>query len=86
MHHSFGYLQEGVGNVAPNLKELDLSGNLLSSFDSVLQLLKELQLLSHLNLSSNRLSFTPEGASDQQLQVLILNSACASWADVRSDV
>ncbi len=79
-------LQEGVGSVAPKLKELDLSGNFLSSFASILTLTEELKSLSHLNLSCNRLSFCPGAGGCQLLQVLILNSTRVSWVNVRSDV
>lgn len=75
--------QEGVGGIAPYLQELDLSSNLLSSFESAHQLLKELQHLRHLNLSSNQLSACTSDTPFQQLQGLILNSARATWSNVR---
>lgn len=76
-------MQEGVGSIAPNLQELDLSSNLLSSFKLLHQLLQELQHLRHANLSSNQLSACESNVPFQQLQGLILNSAQATWSDVR---
>ncbi|KAK9831076.1 hypothetical protein WJX74_002445 [Apatococcus lobatus] len=73
---------EGVGSIAPNLEELDLSSNLLSSFKSVHQLLAELQHLRLVNLSSNQLAACTSDTAHQQLQGLILNSARATWANV----
>ena len=63
---------------APCLRNVDLSSNLLSTWDQVEQLCDELEALEVLNVSSNRLTF-PEFArlsGPFNLKTLILNRCC----------
>jgi hypothetical protein len=87
-------LQGPVGALAaagPNLVQLDLTDNLLSSWDSVCQICSELPQLRVLQLSSNRLALPCSMASAGPcavqvlpgLQCLVLNQCSITWQQVR---
>lgn len=79
---------------APNLVQLDLTDNLLSSWGSVAQICSELPQLRVLQLSNNRLALPcsmHSGGPDAVqvllgLQCLVLNQCSISWQQVRSAV
>lgn len=74
-----------INSVAPNLKELDLTGNLFSKWKDVAAICRELPTLVALNLSNNRM------AQDltclpilRNIRVLVLNYTGLKWAQVES--
>jgi hypothetical protein len=75
---------------APNLVQLDLTDNLLSSWDSVSQICRELPQLHVLQLSSNRLALPCSMCSGVQvlpgLQCLVLNQCSITWQQVRCGI
>jgi Leucine-rich repeat (LRR) protein len=66
--------------LAPQLEELDLSGNLLSSWAEVEAVVGALPKLTALNLTANRMS-SPQGAlpTALRLRVLVLNQTDIQW-------
>ena len=75
-----------VAELAPNIEELDLAGNLLTDWRSVEELGAQLPNLRSLDLRGNRLQ-VPEctaGARFGQLRVLVLNSTRMTWPDAVS--
>ncbi|CAD7699926.1 unnamed protein product [Ostreobium quekettii] len=76
-----------VARLVPNVEELDLSDNLITSWDVVVQIARQLSRLEVLNLSKNRLSF-PEsqepshGSLLECLKTLILKECDNSWGQV----
>jgi len=83
---SVGNGQE-LRTLAPNLTELDLSRNLLSSWSSLVAIARELPLLETLILSGNRFTLSEKGGGDSSdvfpsVKVLVLNQTLLSWSDV----
>lgn len=72
----------GLGNLAPNLTELDLSRNLFSQWSDILDILRELPLLKTLILSGNRFILKEGDGVFQNVKVLVLNQTLLSWSDV----
>ncbi|KAL3659919.1 hypothetical protein V7S43_015221 [Phytophthora oleae] len=72
----------GLGNLAPNLTELDLSRNLFSKWSDVLEIVRELPLLETLILSGNRFILNEGDGVFQNLKVLVLNQTLLGWSDV----
>eukprot|EP00644_Phytophthora_capsici_P009822 jgi/Phyca11/550817/estExt2_Genewise1Plus.C_PHYCAscaffold_390028 len=72
----------GLGNLAPNLTELDLSRNLFSQWSDILDILRELPLLKTLILSGNRFILNEGDGVFQNVKVLVLNQTLLSWSDV----
>ncbi|KAJ8435558.1 hypothetical protein Cgig2_015413 [Carnegiea gigantea] len=74
-----------ISSVAPNLKELDLTGNLFSKWKDVAAICQELPALVALNLSNNRmaqnLTYLPILGN---IRVLVLNYTGLKWAQVES--
>ncbi|GLD99409.1 hypothetical protein PINS_up008128 [Pythium insidiosum] len=74
-----------LGALVPQITELDLSGNLLDSWTTVLELLEELPLLDTLILSGNRLRYDVDTAGSTaerrvpQLKRLVLNQTSTDW-------
>ncbi|GIY50268.1 tubulin-specific chaperone E [Caerostris darwini] len=89
-----GMLVNGPGNehelkdLAPNIRNLDLSENLLASWEDVNNIVKQLSHLSTLVLSKNHLNILEGGESCQEcyksLKLLVLNSMAYSWKEVLS--
>ncbi|XP_021574185.1 LOW QUALITY PROTEIN: tubulin-specific chaperone E-like [Carlito syrichta] len=75
-----------ITKACPNIREIDLSRNLLSSWDEVTRIADQLKHLEVLNLSENKLSFTSGLASPvgtfSALKVLVLNQTGVTWAEV----
>ncbi|XP_042542157.1 tubulin-specific chaperone E isoform X3 [Dipodomys spectabilis] len=75
-----------IAEACPNIREVDLSQNLLSSWDEVTQIAGELALLEALNLSENKLQFPSDSLSltgtFSTLKVLVLNQTGITWAEV----
>ncbi|XP_032705670.1 tubulin-specific chaperone E isoform X2 [Lontra canadensis] len=75
-----------IAKACPNIRKVDLSRNLLSSWDEVLDIADQLKHLEVLNLSENKLSF-PSGSPARTgtfpaLKVLVLNRTGITWAEV----
>ncbi|RLN50714.1 hypothetical protein BBJ29_008578 [Phytophthora kernoviae] len=74
---------EGLTTLAPNLTELDLSRNLLNSWNDILAIVRELPLLETLILSGNRFAVNEEVISDSDnfpnVKVLVLNQTLLPW-------
>ncbi|XP_004578580.1 tubulin-specific chaperone E [Ochotona princeps] len=78
---------EGViAKTCPNIKTLDLSENLLSSWEEVTRIAEQLQHLEVLILSRNKLRFPSDSPSltgtFSMLKVLVLNRTEITWAEV----
>ncbi|KAF1772535.1 Leucine-rich repeat domain, L domain-like [Phytophthora cactorum] len=78
---------QGLGKLAPNLTELDLSRNLFSKWSDVLAITRELPLLETLILSGNRFTVDEESGKDEEavfenLKLLVLNQTLLSWENV----
>ncbi|KAF4368022.1 hypothetical protein F8388_002633 [Cannabis sativa] len=72
-----------TGSLLPNLKELDLTGNLLSDWKDVGTICKELPMLQALNLSYNLMA--PDIVELPQLKnirILVLNHTGVNWTKV----
>uniref|UniRef100_A0A1D5QJB3 Tubulin-specific chaperone E n=1 Tax=Macaca mulatta TaxID=9544 RepID=A0A1D5QJB3_MACMU len=74
----------GVAEACPNIRRVDLSKNLLSSWDEVIHIADQLRHLEVLNLSENKLKF-PSGSAltgtFSALKVLVLNQTGITWAE-----
>ncbi|XP_026310899.1 tubulin-specific chaperone E isoform X5 [Piliocolobus tephrosceles] len=74
----------GVAEACPNIRRVDLSKNLLSSWDEVIHIADQLRHLEALNLSENKLKF-PSGSAltgmFSALKVLVLNQTGITWAE-----
>ncbi|XP_045639678.1 tubulin-specific chaperone E isoform X2 [Ursus americanus] len=75
-----------IAKACPNIRKVDLSRNLLSSWDEVLDIADQLGHLEVLNLSENKLRF-PLGSPSRTgtfpaLKVLVLNRTGITWAEV----
>ncbi|BBN16397.1 tubulin-specific chaperone E [Marchantia polymorpha subsp. ruderalis] len=73
-----------VGGLAPCIKELDLTGNLLPDWNAVGQICDELPLLRVLNLSCSRISMDAESINPalSNIQTLVLNNCHITWQQV----
>ncbi|XP_024020565.1 tubulin-folding cofactor E isoform X1 [Morus notabilis] len=72
-----------IGTVLPNLKELDLTGNLLSDWKDVGTICKELPNLAALNISYNLLAQDIFGLPQlKSIRILVLNYTGVNWAKV----
>ncbi|KAK1940933.1 Tubulin-folding cofactor E [Phytophthora citrophthora] len=72
----------GLGDLAPNLTELDLSRNLFRKWSDILEIVQELPLLETLILSGNRFILNERDGVFQSVKVLVLNQTLLSWSDV----
>ncbi|KAL5760985.1 hypothetical protein ACOSQ2_019823 [Xanthoceras sorbifolium] len=67
----------------PNLKELDLTGNLLSDWKDVGAICEQLPALAILNLSNNLMTKDVSGLPQlKNIRILVLNSTGISWMEV----
>ncbi|XP_047615439.1 tubulin-specific chaperone E [Phacochoerus africanus] len=78
--------KRGIAQACPNIRSIDLSKNLLSSWDDVVAIADQLKHLEVLNLSENKLRFpsglpSPTGTFSM-LKVLVLNRTGVTWAEV----
>ncbi|XP_075851595.1 tubulin-specific chaperone E isoform X2 [Microcebus murinus] len=76
----------GIAKACPNIRKVDLSKNLLSSWDEVIHIADQLRHLEVLNLSENKLQ-CPSGSASltgtfSALKVLVLNRTGITWAEV----
>ncbi|KAK3035014.1 hypothetical protein RJ639_033928 [Escallonia herrerae] len=72
-----------ISKTIPNLKELDLTGNLLSDWKDVGSIGTGLQALGALNLSSNMMSHDISGMPQlNNIRILVLNNTGLSWMQV----
>ncbi|XP_031121632.1 tubulin-folding cofactor E [Ipomoea triloba] len=72
-----------ISTTIPNLKELDLTGNLLSEWEDVGIICKELPGLAVLNLSHNIMAHDISGMPLlNNIQILVLNHTGISWKHV----
>uniref|UniRef100_A0A8C0DSJ1 Tubulin-specific chaperone E n=1 Tax=Balaenoptera musculus TaxID=9771 RepID=A0A8C0DSJ1_BALMU len=76
----------GIAKACPNLRSIDLSKNLLSSWDEVVDIADQLKHLEVLNLSENKLKFPSSSPSPtgtfSALKVLVLNRIGITWTEV----
>ncbi|XP_051676688.1 tubulin-specific chaperone E isoform X2 [Oryctolagus cuniculus] len=76
----------GIAKACPNIRKIDLSKNLLSSWEEVICIADQLQHLEVLNLSENKLKFPsvspPLTGTFSSLKVLVLNRTGITWAEV----
>ncbi|XP_077607853.1 tubulin-specific chaperone E isoform X2 [Crocuta crocuta] len=75
-----------IAKACPHIRKVDLSRNLLSSWDEVLDIADQLKHLEFLNLSENKLNFPSDSPSLTRtfpaLKVLVLNRTGITWAEV----
>ncbi|XP_048656344.1 tubulin-specific chaperone E isoform X1 [Marmota marmota marmota] len=76
----------GIARTCPNITRVDVSKNLLSSWDEVIRIADQLKNLVVLDLSENKLQF-PSGSpvltgTFSTLKVLVLNQTGITWAEV----
>ncbi|KAI5668910.1 hypothetical protein M9H77_18763 [Catharanthus roseus] len=72
-----------VSKTIPNLKELDLTGNLLSNWKDLGIICKELPALEALNLSYNLMEHDIKGIPQlNSLRILVLNHTGINWKQV----
>ncbi|KAL8125166.1 hypothetical protein AgCh_012732 [Apium graveolens] len=71
-----------LGATIPNLKELDLTGNLLSEWEDVGTICNELPALVALNLSCNKMSNHVAGLQLKSIKILVLNNTGLNWSQV----
>ncbi|XP_019507363.1 PREDICTED: tubulin-specific chaperone E isoform X1 [Hipposideros armiger] len=76
----------GIAKACPNIRNVDLSRNLLSSWDEVTDIADQLAHLEVLNLSENKLRFPLDSPSSTgtfaTLKVLVLSRTGITWAEV----
>ncbi|PIA44248.1 hypothetical protein AQUCO_01700091v1 [Aquilegia coerulea] len=74
-----------ISSIVPNLKELDLTGNLLSEWTDVGSIFEQLESLAVLNLSNNHLSCKiPQLPSPKNIRVLVLNNCGINWTQIET--
>lgn len=72
-----------ISSIVPNLKELDLTGNLLSDWKDIAVVCQDLPLLSALNLSNNMMSLDVTCLPIlSNIHVLVLNYTGIKWTQV----
>ncbi|XP_022152477.1 tubulin-folding cofactor E [Momordica charantia] len=72
-----------IGSVLPNLKQLDLTGNLLSDWKDISIICDQLQALTSLILSNNLLSRDISGPLQlKHIRILVLNNTGIIWMQV----
>ncbi|KAJ9567752.1 hypothetical protein OSB04_003718 [Centaurea solstitialis] len=72
-----------ISKTLPKLKELDLTGNLLSEWQDVAAICSGLPALTALNLSSNTMSQSVVGISHlTNLRLLVLNNTGINWSQI----
>ncbi|XP_051849519.1 tubulin-specific chaperone E isoform X2 [Antechinus flavipes] len=75
-----------IAQTCPNIKRIDLSKNLLSSWNEVISIVAQLKYLEVLNLSENKLKFPYDSSSPSftfsALKVLVLNRTGITWTEV----
>ncbi|XP_055002689.1 tubulin-specific chaperone E isoform X2 [Sorex araneus] len=78
--------KEEIAKVCPNIRELNMSKNLLTSWDEVVHIAHQLEHLETLNLSENKFKF-PSGPPSvigtfSTLKILVLNHTGITWAEL----
>ncbi|KAI3767563.1 hypothetical protein L2E82_17780 [Cichorium intybus] len=72
-----------ISKTLPNLKELDLTGNLLSEWQDVGAICSGLPILEGLNLTNNIMSKAVIGISHlKNLRILVLNNTTINWSQI----
>uniref|UniRef100_G3WPP0 Tubulin-specific chaperone E n=1 Tax=Sarcophilus harrisii TaxID=9305 RepID=G3WPP0_SARHA len=75
-----------IAQTCPNIRRIDLSKNLLSSWNEVISIAAQLKYLEVLNLSENKLKFPYDSPSPSftfsALKVLVLNRTGITWTEV----
>lgn len=72
-----------IRSVMPNLKELDLTGNLLSDWKDIGNICEELPTLRALNLTNNKMASVMTGLPLlKNIRILVLNNTGIQWAEV----
>lgn len=72
-----------IRNIVPNLKQLDLTGNLLSEWKDVGIICEQLPSLAALNLSNNSMSHEIVGLPLlKSIHILVLNNTGINWTQI----
>nr|XP_043615247.1 tubulin-folding cofactor E [Erigeron canadensis] len=72
-----------ISKTLPNLKELDLTGNLLSEWQDVDAICSGLPALTALNMTTNMMSNSVVGVSHlKNLRLLVINNTTINWSQV----
>ncbi|KAJ6297210.1 hypothetical protein OIU78_022857 [Salix suchowensis] len=72
-----------ISRIVPNLKELDLTGNLLSEWKDVGTICEQLPSLVALNLSNNSMSHEIVGLPQlKRIRILVLNNTGIKWTQI----
>ncbi|KAJ6801856.1 tubulin-folding cofactor E [Iris pallida] len=74
---------DGISALVPNLKELDLTWNLLSRWQDIDSICKALPALEVLNLTSNRMELNlTDSLSLDNIRIFVLNNCGITWEQV----
>ncbi|XP_052117119.1 tubulin-folding cofactor E isoform X1 [Arachis duranensis] len=80
---SFPGIPDQINTTVPNMKELDLTGNLLSDWKDVGKICGQLPALQALNLSNNLMSpYKSELPPLESIRILVLNNTGVDWEQV----
>ncbi|GFT76656.1 tubulin-specific chaperone E [Nephila pilipes] len=75
-----------LAELVPNIRNLDLSQNLISSWEDVNNIVKQLPHLSTLVLSKNRIKVLDDGEANQDiyqsLKMIVLNGIAYNWKEI----
>ncbi|NXP45525.1 TBCE protein, partial [Heliornis fulica] len=78
--------KEEIGRTCANIQHIDLSKNLISSWETVTAIAYQVQKLETLNISENRMKFPSTSASVSnvfsKLRILALNHTGITWTEV----
>uniref|UniRef100_A0A8C0HS76 Tubulin-specific chaperone E n=1 Tax=Buteo japonicus TaxID=224669 RepID=A0A8C0HS76_9AVES len=78
--------KEEIGRTCPNIRHINLSKNLISSWETVTAIASQVQNLETLNLSENKMKFpstsTSESSVFSKLRILALNQTQITWTEV----
>ncbi|XP_010157559.1 PREDICTED: tubulin-specific chaperone E [Eurypyga helias] len=78
--------EEEIGRTCPNISHINLSKNLISSWETVTAIASQVQNLETLNISENKLRFPSTSTSlsgvFSKLRILALNQTNITWTEV----
>uniref|UniRef100_A0A8C6Z3P1 Tubulin folding cofactor E n=1 Tax=Nothoprocta perdicaria TaxID=30464 RepID=A0A8C6Z3P1_NOTPE len=80
--------EEEISRTCPNIRRVDLSKNLISSWETATDIASQVQNLETLNISENKMKFPATSISGSsaflKLRILALNQTEITWTEVRT--